>query len=76
MNDTNTSGEFFVDDAREEIPRRETWGDLSVKELYGVKTQLENKLLDFYQKPEIERVLSRSISDLELLIIASQSAEF
>ena len=65
MSDT----ERFVDSWGEKpIPPKDTWDNLSVPQLFEVRTQLQDKLWAFQSTPHIANVLKQSIQFITQLI--------
>ena len=76
METLGPDGEYFADVPQNPIPTKDTWQNLSVKELYEVKSQLETKLYDFYSNPVISRVLTQSVSEISELISFRENSAF
>jgi hypothetical protein len=70
MNDyyTRPDGEYFADQVEKPIPPESTWHDLSLVQLIDVKTQLESKLWDFRNNPQIATVLKRTVARITEMI--------
>ena len=65
MSDT----ERFVDQwAEKPSPPKDTWENLSIPQLFEVRTQLQDKLWTFQNSPQIATVLKQSIQMLERII--------
>lgn len=73
---TSLEGEFFVDEQQTTIASKDTWQNMSIKELYGVKTQIENKYWDFSSNKIIASSLQRSLSEIDQLILMKEASVF
>lgn len=73
---TGPDGEYFVDEVPKSIPTRDTWDNLSVRELYEVKSALETKFFEHPANGTIAKQLSVAIDTVTQLISSRESAAF
>ena len=72
MTSEQDDSEYFCDQARNPIPAKDKWDELSVNELIDVQNQLEEKLYVFARNPVIAPVLREGIVQI-MALIASRS---